>query len=157
MYTHCVCVYMYLQAKYMCGKNVCVLACIRIKCSPINLSKSLLYIFPFALLITYQLNTLKSSTNPSLASPSPPLAHGPPWLRASSRDTAPRVTASCSERLMNHGIYDWLRRSLFKGWCWGQAPSNTKQAELMGILWRKRRKELMAGRMERELWVYIGE
>lgn len=63
---------------------------------------------------------------------------------------SPPVSAPAAERLMNHRIYDWLRRSLLRGRCGGQAPSNTKQAELMGILWRKRGKD-------GESCVYIGE
>lgn len=126
-----------------------VVVCVRTACSPVNSSECRLPSFHFALLIRCQLSTVKCPTSPRLSFPGPT---GPLDFRLPAGTQCLRVSASSSERLMNHRIYDWPRRSLLRGQCGGQAPSNTKQAELMGILWRKR-----AGRMERESCVYIGE
>ena len=51
-----------------------------------------------------------------------------------------QLPASCRE--IDESEIPWrLQRGFWGGQCGGQAPSNTKQAELMGMLWRQRGKD----------------
>lgn len=81
----------------------------------------------------------------------PFLACQAPWKR---RDSGPCLTANCSETDESQVLW-WLQHGLLRGQCGGQAPSNTKQAELMGILWRQRGKDGGRGlRLHR--WIMFG-
>lgn len=116
----------------------------------------------------WQAPTLLSST--SLHSPLPPffcnvsylppasvlafplLPCQPSWLQVARRDRAPWVSfLPAAGRLMNQRVHGGSSGVSEGGRCGGQAPSNTKQAELMGMLWRKE------GRTEGDKCVYIGE